>query len=101
MLAYICGLMLLMVIYLFYKWVFLPKRVFNHYAKSFRAHGYKVHEIPFAPYTVPFFTDIIGNGTKHKDALYSHKHSYVGKDLVLTNMLTRPSMILMNEELIK
>ena len=58
MLLYALGLFLFLLAYLLYAWVAIPKKKMAHYAKIFRDHGYKVAELPFVPYSAPFYDQL-------------------------------------------
>jgi len=47
MIEYIIALLALITIYVYYQFVYKPKRLFNFYVQSITALGYKVKIIPF------------------------------------------------------
>jgi len=71
------------------------------YAELFRQKGYKVIEKPCQPFSTPFYNELFQDSKNHEDPLFSHKHKYPGVDVVLANMLTKPSIVFMNAEIIK
>jgi len=58
MCLYALGMLLLVMAYLLYIWVVLPKKRMARYAKKFRDHGYKVVELPFVPYSASFYDQL-------------------------------------------
>ena len=45
--------------------------------------------------------DMFEQGEKKNDCVFIHKNDYVGHDVLLTNMMNRPALVVMNEDLIK
>jgi len=101
MFAYICGLLIILAIYLTYKWVIYPRKELARYAKLFKTHGYKVIEMPFKPYSAPFFIQFVEDKDKHSDPIYTHRHIYPTNDIILSNLLTKPEIIIMNAQMIR
>lgn len=71
--AYVLSFLLLLSTYLYYRWILLPKNKMSHYAKLFRAKGYKVCERKYVPYSAPFYMDLEKDSLKNNDVAYTHK----------------------------
>jgi hypothetical protein len=84
-----------------YRWIVAPMRLKSHYARLFRAKGYRVLELPFKPVGAPYYEDLAREAETHHDAFYNHKHSYYNYDLVISNVLDRPEIIPLSFDLIK
>lgn len=79
--------MLILVAFIAYKFIYLPKKLFNFYKKSLEGMGYKVYSI-FTPLGIPFLK-IIEQSKKEGDALKVCKTVYRDHDVILTNSVHR------------
>ena len=76
MIGYILVLFTVLTVYFLYKWVLLPKKQMDNYAKLFRNKNYKVAEMPFRPHTIPFYEELVSDGIQKKDPYFKHKRDY-------------------------
>ena len=53
--AYLLCFAILLIAYLLYKWIIVPKKQMDHYAKLFKARGYKVLQKPYRPLSAPYY----------------------------------------------
>ena len=58
-------------------------------------------ELPFRPLTVPFYDDLAASTSEKGDPYYEHKRKYTSVDVMVTNVLVRPNIVLMNPDMIK
>ena len=96
MIECLIGFILLLVSYYSYQWIIKPRRLIRNYVKSFRNAGYKVKEYPFNFLGAPYFQNFKKAADEKDDPLYYHKNEYYKVDMVITNVLNRPSIVLMN-----
>ena len=73
----------------------------NYYETQFKNNNYRVLKIPYKPYDAPLFTEFVEDGKKHKDCFYSQKHVYPSYDIVISNMLNKVDLMIMEPNLIK
>ena len=91
----------LIITYFIYKWIISPKRQIAHYTKMFKLQNYNVAELPFKPHLTPFYDDLGKQSQANHDPYYEHKRRLVHTDIIITNALVRPNIVLMNANMIK
>ena len=98
--SYIIGVLVLLAFLLLYKMIILPVRLKNYYANLFRKHGFRVYELPYRAHTSPFYEEWGKSFQDKRDAFFKHRHVYCNYDVIVTNSLRNPEVILLNPELI-
>lgn len=73
----------------------------NAYEKAFTARGYKVVKLPFHLFANPYVDAWNQDAEKHRDPMYRFKNDYTGVDVIVTNNLYRPFIVLTNPSMIK
>jgi hypothetical protein len=93
--AVLCAIALLC----FYKLYYKPKKLWEHYLRTFRAKGYKVKAYPFNCMGAPTVEIILRGVNKHKDATHPYKHDFAGYDIILINTMSNIGVTLINPTL--
>ena len=101
MLGYILSVTIFSLAWFLYKWVIRPMKQKRHYAKLFRDKGFKVLELPFKPLGAPYFEMITKAFKENKDSFYHNKHHFHEYDLIVTNVLQHPELIVLKFDIVK
>ena len=73
----------------------------QRYEKLLINLGFKVKVHPFKLFPAPMISEEHENLKRHGDSFYSYKHEYLDHDLIVTNIMNRVCLILLNPVLIK
>ena len=95
------SVMIVLVTYLIYTYIIVPKRTINCMARKLEEKGYKVLRLTFNPLSIPFYLQLVSDGFHHQDPYYTHKQVYPDYDIIVTNMLYRPALAIVNDELLR
>lgn len=60
--------------FLIYKFHVLPKRTYQYYAKTLKALGYKVYQLPFKSYGIPLYEKFDESFQKYGDSTHICKN---------------------------
>ena len=101
MFALLLALIVSVATYLAWKLYFKPKKMRRHYTELFRKNGYKVAELPFKPLATPYYDQWVQAFEQKQDSFYFHKHEYFNYDIIVSNIINNPQIIVLNPELIK
>ena len=58
-------------------------------------------EFPYKPLGAPYYEVLADCFEKKRDTFYNHKNEYFDKDVIVSNVLTHPEVVLLNPVLIK
>ncbi len=94
-------LFILLVLWVLFKNVVLPYKLYSYYKKQLKDKNYRSYNVKFVPFIAPSIINSMVEMKKFKDAQYSAKYIGPGYDLVLTNLASRITLILISPKLIK
>lgn len=101
MIEYLLLLGLVIFCYLYYSFVFKPKKLYDFYANTLESLGYKVQKFPFKPFKVAFIERYLQSFQKHNDSFYLDKHNTERYDFVLHNIMDIITIDLVNPDMIR
>ena len=52
-------------------------------------------------HTAPIYEGVLTNWEKHNDSMHDFKKTYIGNDILISNVLTTPQIVFLNFDLIK
>ena len=73
MILYIIALIGAVSFYIYYKFVYKPRKLYDWYVKTLTCLGYKVYAIPFQAFRAPFIDKIRLGYNKYGDSYYFDK----------------------------
>ena len=100
MIEYVLTAVLIMASWFAYACIIRPKRAYQNYVREFEKRGYRVYQIPFKPLAFPYL-DIVEKDEKSGDALKILKNVYPKYDVVISNILNKILIDLVNLDLQK
>ena len=92
-------LLLIIIVFLAFKFIWKPWKLHKWYAQNFRQQGYKVLEVPFQPFGAPFFEYYDIGGKREDDMMGLIKERYPGYDVVLLNIFNTTFIDLLHPDL--
>ena len=92
---------LVLVVYLFFKLYYWPKKTQNYYVKTLTDLGYKVYAFPFAPLGSSSLKATKDDNKKYKDSLYFRKNIACNYDITISNILHKNMISISNPDLLK
>ena len=97
MIIYIIIIILIVVGYAFLKIYWFPRQLHNQYVKDFKAQGYRVLDVPYQPFGLPFlkFRD------SGKDPLKKVKDLYPQYDVLVMNAFTKVEVDFIHPDLLQ
>ena len=96
MLQYIIALLGILALYLLFGSYIIPKRRMAAYTSALRKAGYRVMEEPFAFLDASYSKQFKTSEEKHGDAYYNVKKNYSQVDVVVTNIMNKTLLLLIN-----
>lgn len=102
MIGLICwGLFAFLVLWVAFRSVLSPFRLYQYYKKQLQQKGYKSYNVCFIPFIAPSIINSLQEEKKFKDGLYSAKMTGPAHDLVLTNLASQIVLVLISPKLIQ
>ena len=92
-------IVLTVLVFLFYKCFWQPKKTHQWYVDNFRNQGYRVLDVPFKPFSLPIM-DIYDVSPTSKDAMAFAKKRFPDYDVVVTNMMNEIYVDIIHPDLV-
>ena len=89
---------LILVVFLAFRYIWKPYKTFKWYASNFRKQGYKVIEIPFNPFANGFIK-VYDISPDAQDGMSFIKKNYPDYDVAVLNILSKVMVFIINPDL--
>lgn len=94
-------ILIILALYIYREWHIKPKRAMQSYADALTSRGYKVLVNPYNVLYDYYDSVFLKNGREEGDPYKTVREEYTKYDAVISNVLKKPLLELINPELIK
>lgn len=99
MLYVLATILLLLSLFLYYRFSYKPRKLIKHYEKLLKELGYRVYVQPFQVFGISFFEINKKNVKLHNDAQYDEQNIFPHIDAVIGNIFDREFVVFIEPNL--